>query len=157
MSDAISSYTKEFHVRWADCDFNGHMRHSAFNDYGAHIRVSMFSEFGLPIEKLMHERMGPVLFREETRFYKELRLNEKFTVDCEIISMRRNGKIWSMHHHFYNVNNDLAAEITVEGAWMDLDKRKVVTPPADYMEFINKFPRGKEFVWLDNSQDNRES
>lgn len=149
MSENISAYTKQFHVRWADCDFNGHMRHSAFNDYGAHLRVSMFTDFGLPIEKLMSEEMGPVLFREETKFYKELRLNQAFKVDCEIISMRRNGKIWSMHHHFYTADNHLAAEITVDGAWMSLIKRKVVTPPAEYVEFIYKFPRSKEFVWLD--------
>ncbi len=151
MTETNPSYSKELHVRWADCDFNGHMRHSAFNDYGAHIRVSMFSEYGLPIEKLMHERIGPVLFREETKFYRELRLNEMFKVDCEIVTMRRNGKIWSMHHHFYNVNNELAAEITVEGAWIDLDKRKVMTPPPEYVEFIYKFPRAKDFVWLESN------
>lgn len=151
MTDNTPAYTKEFHVRWADCDFNGHMRHSAFNDYGAHLRVSMFTDFGLPIEKLMSEEMGPVLFREETKFYKELRLNQAFKVDCEIISMRRNGKIWSMHHHFYTSDNQLAAELTVDGAWMSLTKRKVVTPPAEYVEFIYKFPRSKDFVWLDSA------
>jgi acyl-CoA thioester hydrolase len=131
MNKKMGSYAKEFQVRWADCDFNGHMRHSAFNDYGAHIRVSLFADFGLPIERLMSARLGPVLFREETKYYKELRLNEAFKVDCEVIAMRHNGKIWSMHHHFFTAQHELAAEITVEGAWMDLDKRKVATWLSD--------------------------
>jgi len=148
VNEKKTPYVKQFQVRWADCDFNGHMRHSAFNDYGAHIRVSMFEDFGLPIERLMASRLGPVLFREETKFYKELRLNEVFTVDCVAKAMRHNGKIWRMQHHFYNDQQILAAEIIVEGAWMDLDKRKVATPATEFMDLIKNFPRADDFEWL---------
>jgi acyl-CoA thioester hydrolase len=148
MENKGSRYSKVFHVRWADCDFNGHMRHSAFNDYAAHIRVSMFTDFGLPMERLMGLRLGPVLFREETKFYKELRLNEAFIVDCEVIAMRKSGKIWQMHHRFYTEQGLLAAEIVVDGSWIDLDKRKTATPNKEILDLISAFPRADEFTWL---------
>ena len=148
MENKDSRYSRVFHVRWADCDFNGHMRHSAFNDYAAHIRVSMFTDFGLPMERLMELRLGPVLFREETKFYKELRLNEAFKVDCAVIAMRHSGKIWQMHHHFYTDQGVLAAEIVVDGSWIDLDKRKSTTPNKEILALISSFPRAEEFSWL---------
>lgn len=148
MEENASRYTKQFHVRWADCDFNGHMRHSAFNDYAAHMRVSLFTDFGLPMEKLMSLRLGPILFREETKFYKELRLNEAFKVDCEVTAMRHSGKIWTMHHHFYNDQGTMAAELVVDGSWIDLDKRKTATPNKAVLALINTLPRAKDFSWL---------
>ena len=153
MKDNTVRYVREFLVRWADCDFNGHMRHSAFNDYAAHMRVSMFADFGLPIESLINMRLGPVLFREETKFYKELRLNEAFKVDCAVRAMRHSGKIWVMHHHFFNDQQVLAAEIVVEGSWIDLDKRKTATPPKEVQDHINSFPREETFVWLPDKRE----
>lgn len=153
MNEIKAPYVKQFHARWADCDFNGHMRHSAFNDYGAHIRVSMFEDFGLPIERLMASRLGPVLFREETKFYKELRLNEAFTIDCVVKKMRPNGKVWMMQHRIHNDQQVLSAEIIVEGAWMDLDKRKVATPSKEFMDVINTFPRAEDFEWLSDKRN----
>lgn len=148
MGEESKRYARAFHVRWADCDFNGHMRHSAFNDYAAHIRVSMFTEYGLPIDRLMSMRLGPILFREETKFFKELRLNEPFTVDCEVTSMRHNGKIWAMRHGFYNDQQILSAELIVEGSWIDLDKRKTATPSKEIFSLLDTFPRSDDFAWL---------
>lgn len=142
------TYSKTFHVRWADLDANGHMRHSAYNDYAAHMRVCMFDEYGYPMDKLIKLGIGPVLFREETKFLKELRMNEKFTIDCSILAMRRNGKIWSIQHAGYNENGDKACIITVDGAWLDLKARKIVPPPEDLHTVIDTLPRADKFEWL---------
>jgi acyl-CoA thioester hydrolase len=47
-----------------------------------------------------------------------------------------------------DVQGELAAEITVDGSWIDIEKRKSVTPAKDILELFNSFPRAEEFVWL---------
>lgn len=143
------SFKKSFQVRWADLDANGHMRHSAFNDYAAHVRVSMFDEFHYPLQELIKLGIGPVLFREETQFKKELQLHQDFTVDCAVVAMRRNGKIWQMRHQFFDDKNELTTIITVDGAWLDLKQRKVTEPPEDLQSAIEDLPRTEDFKWMD--------
>lgn len=142
------TYSKTFQVRWADLDANGHMRHSAYYDYAAHLRVCMFEEYGCSIEKLMKLGFGPVLFREEARFLKEFRMNDNFTMDCAILAMRPNGKIWSIQHIMYNEKGEQACIITVEGAWLDLKTRKIGVPPEDLQYVIDRLPRSEKFEWL---------
>ena len=142
------TYSKTFHVRWADLDANGHMRHSAYNDYAAHMRVCMFDEFGYPMDKLIKLGVGPVLFREETRFLKELRMNEEFTMDAAILAMRRNGKIWTIQHVGKNEKGEDACVIIVDGAWLDLKERKIVPPPDELLATIDKLPKAEKFEWL---------
>ena len=43
-------YTKKIDVRWADCDANRHMRHSAYSDMCADTRIAFLSEIGMTPE-----------------------------------------------------------------------------------------------------------
>ncbi len=142
------TYSKTFQVRWADLDANGHMRHSAYNDYAAHLRVCMFDEYGCSMDKLIKLGIGPVLFREETKFLKEFRMNENFIMDCAILAMRKNGKIWSIQHVAFNEKGEQACIITVDGAWLDLKARKIVPPPDELKYVIDQLPRAEKFEWL---------
>ena len=65
-------YQKEFEVRWADCDANQHMRHSAYADLCAHARVGFMNQIGMTAEWLKEQGLGPVLFKEQTEYFREL-------------------------------------------------------------------------------------
>ena len=67
----MSEVTYTFRVRWADLDPNGHMRHTAYNDYCAQARLMYFEDISMPFDKLIKMGVGPILFREDTRFFKE--------------------------------------------------------------------------------------
>ncbi|MDQ2993821.1 MAG: thioesterase family protein [Pseudomonadota bacterium] len=144
---------RTFEVRWADVDANGHMRHSAFYDYGTHLRIIMFEEFGCPINKMMALGVGPALFREEARFYKELNLNQKMKVDVAVKRMRRNGKIWIIQHQFFNSEDELVAVIIAEGTWIDLATRKAVSPPTEMQAMLPNLPHTADFDWLPDKRE----
>lgn len=146
--DDQMSYTETFNVRWADVDANGHMRHSAYYDYCAHMRLMLFKKYDYSLDKMIAAGIGPVLFREEARFYKELALTEAITIDCAIKSMRKSGKIWIFQHQFFNQKNQLAAIIIAEGTWIDLRTRKAVNPPEDFEQLLENLPRTEDFSWL---------
>lgn len=144
----MAEFSKTFEVIWADIDPNHHMRHTAYNDYAAQCRVAIFQHFGLPLEKLARLGLGPILFREETLFRKEVHLSEQITVTCEIARMRKDGSKWSIRHKIFKENGEEAAIITVDGAWLDLKQRKTGVPPEELQKIINDFPRTKDFEWI---------
>jgi acyl-CoA thioester hydrolase len=62
-----------FTLRWADLDPNGHVRHSVYYDWGAVARIAYLEKQGVGLDWMVRNGIGPVLFREEARFSREIR------------------------------------------------------------------------------------
>jgi len=144
----MEHYTKSYEVIWADMDPNRHMRHSVYNDYAAQTRVAMFKDFGLSMQKISTMGLGPILFREETKFLKEIALSEEISVSCQLQKMRKDGSRWTFLHEIVKQNGTKAAQIIVDGAWLNLDTRKIGIPPKELLEISNQFPRSNNFEWI---------
>ena len=129
-----------YRTRWADMDPNGHMRHSAYADYAADQRLVLLAEWGYDIKEFARLRLGPILFREETVFLKEIHIGEEIRVDSCLRSVNDDGTRWSILHTIYKADGRVAATVTVDGAWLDLDKRKLTTPPAELAEAFRTLP-----------------
>lgn len=129
-----------YRTRWADMDPNGHMRHSAYADYAADQRLVLLAEWGYDIKEFARLRLGPILFREETVFLKEVHIGEEIRVDSRLRSVNDDGTRWSILHTIYKTDGRVAATVTVDGAWLDLDKRKLTTPPAELAESFRVLP-----------------
>lgn len=138
----------KFPIIWAQVDPNGHLRHSAYYDLAAQVRVNVFTELGLSIHDLVKLGVGPILFREEAQFKRELVLNDQVKVDLKVKYMREDGYKWSFQHRYYKEDNTVAAIVTVEGAWLDLRARKVVVPPQIVQEVIDKLPKAEDFTLI---------
>ena len=145
----MQAYSKTFEVTWADMDPNRHMRHSVYNDYAAQSRVAMFSDFDLPVTDIGRLGFGPVLFREETKFLREINLLEIITVTCALKNMRRDGSRWSFQHEIFKGGEDgiKAAQINVDGAWLNLDSRNLGTIP-ELRKVMKQFPKTANFEWM---------
>jgi acyl-CoA thioester hydrolase len=129
-----------YRTRWADMDPNGHMRHSAYADYAADQRLVLLAEWGYDIKEFARLRLGPILFREETVFLKEVHIGEEIRVDSRLRSVNDDGTRWSIMHTIYKTDGRVAANVAVDGAWLDLDKRKLTTPPAELAESFRALP-----------------
>ena len=132
--------TTTYRTRWADMDPNGHMRHSAYADYAADQRIILLAEWGYDIKAFARLRLGPILFREETVFRKEVHIGEEILVDSRLLSVNEDGTRWSILHTIRKADGRVAATVTVDGAWLDLDKRKLTTPPAALAEAFRALP-----------------
>ena len=62
--------------------------------------------------------------------------------------MRKDGSRWKGVHVVWKEDGVQAAVITVEGAWIDLNARKLAIPPSDLLEVINKIPRTTDFEYI---------
>jgi acyl-CoA thioester hydrolase len=142
----MEQYIKPIEIRWADLDPNFHLRHSVYYDYGAFCRVNFLSEFGMPVTLMEQLHFGPILFREEAVFRKEVRLGDELTIDLQVSKARQDFSRWSIRHQLVKNGNVLAAVITVDGAWINTKERKLATPPLLIKDVFDKMPKSEDFV-----------
>lgn len=143
----MNAYSKTYEVKWADMDPNRHMRHSVYLDYAAQTRVALFRDYGLPMDEISQMGLGPILFREEIKYLKEVNMMDKIIVYCQIKWMNEDGSKWSFYHQMFKKNEIPVAELTVDGAWLDLNVRKLGVPPNEIIETMKQFPRTEDFKW----------
>ena len=134
-------------VRWADLDPNFHLRHSVYYDYGATLRIDFLHQHGITPEFLREHKLGPILFREECQFKREIRPDDKVTIDLQLMRCTPNLSRWTIQHRIFRNEDTLSAILTVDGAWIDINLRKLIAPPPEARSTFEQMPRGEGFVW----------
>jgi acyl-CoA thioester hydrolase len=139
-------FTRAIQLRWSDIDPNRHLRHSAYYDFGAAMRIMVLSDAGLTNRKLEELQIGPVLFREEAVFKREIRPEDRLVLDVALVKASADFGRWSLRHNFIKSDGTLAAIINIDGAWMDLVRRKLTTPPEFIQKIFATFPRTADYT-----------
>lgn len=145
-------FTRTFHVRWADLDFNAHMKNTAYLDLGPDVRMMFFAENGFPMKEFERLRIGPVILRDELDYYRELRLLESVTVDLALAGLSEDNKRFRIRNCFFREDGKMAARVTSTGGWLDLDARKLTAPPEALLQALLAMPRSEDFETLPSSQ-----
>lgn len=142
----IENFETTIEVRWADADANRHVRHSAYYDYGAHARIKLFADRGYDSKMMSELNIGPVIFKEECNFIRELTLDDIITVNVLRGEMSENGAKWILHHEIFS-NGIKCAHISLNGAWLDLAARKLIVPPDELVQIFKNLPLGEAYVY----------
>lgn len=140
-------YSKELSIRWSDLDPNFHVRHSVYYDWGAFIRVTFMHENGITPAVMQSENIGPILFREECIFFKEIHFGDLITVNVQMVNCTRDMRKWTMRHSIFKNGNELCAQITIDGSWMNTEKRKITAPSETIRKTFEQMPLAEEFQW----------
>lgn len=144
----MNTYSKTFELRWADVDANQHVMHSKYYELGAHTRMSFLIEHGYTLELMKELKIGPILFREECIFRREINAGDVVTVDLLLTKCKRDGSRWSAKHELKKADGTLAAVIHADLAWMDTILRKL-TSPAIASSILEQMPKADEFAYID--------
>jgi acyl-CoA thioester hydrolase len=145
----MQDFTKEIQVRWSDLDPNVHLRHSVYYDWGAFCRIAFLEQFNLSTGVMQRLQIGPILFREECVFRREIRLGDKVTINLQVLKAKRDYSRWTIQHTVIKNDDTVSAILTVDGAWLDTARRKLVTPPKEVVDTFAQMPAGESFQWLD--------
>jgi len=135
-------------VRWSDLDPNFHLRHSVYYDYGAFCRIQFLAANGITAQFMQTRQFGPVIFREECVFKKEIQLSDAITIDLKLAKAKQDGSRWTMQHQIFKGHEILAAVLTLEGAWMDIQKRKLIVPPREVQQTFEQADKTTGFEWM---------
>jgi len=144
----MNDFSRIIQIRWSDLDPNFHLRHSVYYDWGAYSRIEFLNEFGLTAEVMQRLQFGPILFREECVFRREIKSGDEVKIDLQLIRSKKDFSRWSIQHQITKNGDILCAVLTVDGAWMNVVQRKLTSPPDQVHEVFNKMPESKDFEWL---------
>ena len=147
----MTTFSLPIQLRWSDFDANRHLRHSTYYDYGAWARMVLLRQAGLSTKELEQLQLGPILFREEAVFKREIVLEDTITIDVELTKATRDFGRWSMRHHLYKNEITVASIITVDGAWIDLSARKLAKPNELIQEIYKNIPASSDFAWIEST------
>jgi acyl-CoA thioester hydrolase len=136
----------EGQVLWAQADANMHLRHSAYADFAAQARLNLLESFGMKPNTILDLKIGPILFREESIYLREVPIGERIRVTCEMTKCRADGSRWSIRHEVYRTDDIKAAIVNVDGAWLDTQQRKLTALPPDLVTLFLQTPRSSDFV-----------
>lgn len=140
---------KQISIRWSDLDPNFHLRHSVFYDFAAQQRVEILSSIGLTMSKFQEMKMGPVIFREEANFRREIKMGDNITLEVYLSKMSADGTKWSFEHRFMNDAGKLMATLHVDGSWIDIVARRLYKDiPQELLQSFIDFPRTDNFEML---------
>lgn len=143
----MNHYSKKIDIRWSDIDANFHLRHSVYYDLGAFLRMSFLTENGLSAAAMQQEHIGPILFREESVFKKEIHFSDHIEMNVQLVKSTEDMGRWTMRHEIRKNGETLCALITIDGAWMDTRIRKLAVPPEHFREVFKQLPRSADFEW----------
>ena len=141
----MDKYSKRLEIRWADLDPNFHVLHSKYYDFGAYCRMAFLTDHGITPAMMIENNIGPVIFREECIFKREIKFGDDLEVFLKLSKCNEDGSRWSMVHELWINGNTLAAFITVDCAWLEIMMRKLAKPPELCKIGFNLIPKTDDF------------
>lgn len=147
----MENFEKKIEIRWADLDPNFHVLHSKYYDFGAYCRMAFLTEHGLTPAAMIKYNLGPILFREECIFKKEISFGDEVMINFKLEKLSTDFGRWTMVHEIYKNGETLSALITAEGAWMNTALRKLAIPPQEVQDLFDKAPRSDTFTLFDRA------
>jgi acyl-CoA thioester hydrolase len=145
----MKSFSIPVQVRWSDMDPNFHLRHSVYYDWGAMCRVEFLGKYGLTLEHMQEMKFGPIIFREECVFHKEIRLGDPVNISLEMVKSKKDYSRWTIRHSIIKDKDTVSAILTIDGSWLDTGKRKLTLPPVEAVKVFSLMPLGEDFIWVD--------
>lgn len=136
----------EGRVMWSQIDANMHLRHSAYADFAAQARLQILESLGFSADALEKLHIGPILFREELIYLREVRPNDTVKVTCTLTKCRADASRWPFRQELFRGDDVQAAIINVDGAWIDMKARKLIGLPVEWIEKFMRIPKTDDFV-----------
>jgi acyl-CoA thioester hydrolase len=147
-------FSTTFQAGWAHIDANAHMRNTAYLEMSVDVRLMYFQSHGFPVQEFERLRLGPVIFRDEVEYLRELRLLDSVTVTLALAGLSQDGQRFRLRNEFFVAEGKLAARVTSTGGWLNLATRKLTAPPQALAAASEALARTADFeVMLPRSKN----
>jgi acyl-CoA thioester hydrolase len=150
-NDADIPPTRKFLTAWSDMDMNGHMANTAYLNKAGEARVLILREMGFPREEFTRLRLGVVVMKDEIEYRREVGWMDEIVVTLLIAGLAPDASRFKFRHDVLAADGALCARITTTGGFMNLDERKLVTPPPGVLALYQTLPRTDDFAELPSS------
>lgn len=141
-------FERTIQIGWGDMDANGHMRNSAYLDAASNLRMIYFMVHGITTAEFAQWRIGPIALKDVLEYRRELHLLDEVKVRLESLGRAEDGSRFRLRNSFYRPDGELAATLTTDGAWLDLEQRRIARPPETLFRAMQAMPGAEEFEIL---------
>tara|TARA_B110000263_G_C15140574_1_gene433211 strand:+ start:257 stop:730 length:474 start_codon:yes stop_codon:yes gene_type:complete len=138
-------FEKKYTVLWADLDANWHLANFSYLKYSTDARMSFFKTIGLTKENLLKQAIGPIVFYEHLYYYKEIILDDNFSITVEIDGYSEDQRFGKLIQNFYDVNKVNMARIEILFSLFDTKRRKLSKFPDQVFENIKNGQKTDSF------------
>src|SRR6187402_260736 len=94
----MDNFINTIEIRWSDLDPNFHLRHSVYYDFGAFCRIAFLTESGVTPAAMLQQNIGPIIFREECIFRKEIKFGDDISINLKLDRCTSDFSRWTMKH-----------------------------------------------------------
>jgi acyl-CoA thioester hydrolase len=143
------TFKKHFEIRWGDLDANRHVANSSYVDFLSDTRMSFFRENGITQQFLGDKGIGPVIFTEELYYIKEIHHGESITITIELLANTKDYKYIKYAHCIFNHEQKLSVYSETFYGWMDLQERKLISPPEQIAEIHTHLSKADRYELLE--------
>ncbi len=112
-------------------------------------RITYLQEKGLTPALMQKMNFGPIIFREEAIFRKEVCYNDLISVNLQLIKARRVYSRWTIRQEIIRNNEIRCAIVTIDGAWLNVIDRKLIIPPVEAIHVYELMSLNENFQWTD--------
>ncbi|MEO6584391.1 MAG: acyl-CoA thioesterase [Ferruginibacter sp.] len=145
----MEKFEKSIEIRWSDLDPNFHVLHSKYYDFAAYTRMAFFVDHGITPAVMQDLHIGPILFREECVFKREIVFGDIIKVSLMLAKNTADYSRWSIVHELKKNEDTLSAIINVDGAWIDTNIRKLALPPKDIHSLFESAPKAPGYFLME--------
>jgi acyl-CoA thioester hydrolase len=139
---------EHFRARWADMDFNQHMRNAAYLGCAEDTRMRWLDRSGFPMTRFRALGIGPVVLEDRLTYKRELGLLEPFAVDILLAAATDDFRKVKVRNPFFLDDGTPCAVVESFLLWFDLGTRRPVVPPDDLQAVWRALPRTEDFTGL---------
>jgi len=141
-------FVKQFEIHWSHLDVNRHVANITYQNFATETRMSCLKKYGCTQAYLQEQNIGPVMFAEEFYYVRELHHGQQVKVTLDLLAHSENHSYWKFAHRFYNDADKLCTYSEVFFGWIDLGKRKLITPPQLIIDIADKITKTDNFEIL---------
>ncbi len=114
-------------------DMLGHMNHATYLIIFEEARWDLLTKNGYGLKKIMETGTSPTILEVNIRYLKEVRLREEIVIETQLTSLK--GKVGHLSQEIRR-GDDVCCSAEFTFGILDLEKRKLVEPSAEWLKAI---------------------
>lgn len=142
------TFSRQFEISWSHVDANRHLGNTQFNVFATDARVSLFRARGLDSNAMLASGVGPVVLSDTISYLREAKMGEILTIHLRLLGLSPEGGRWKLRHTFLKENGVEAARIDAFGGFLDLQTRKLVPAPQEFVTMMRDLEHSEGFEEL---------
>lgn len=125
----------EVQINESHLDSFGHVNNAVYLELYEHARWEFITENGYGLDHIQRTRKGPVVLDLQVKFKREIKNREKIKIQSETKQIV-NSKIMVLEQRMINADGKVASEATFTVGFFDLNERKLIEAPKDWLHAI---------------------